>query len=161
MAVGAVMIESQYLISQPHKTRSFISREGRHSRNRVFEWTSACALFADGVLFIVSPRSIQESSFAPILDAFPIVLIAFLFLMTGGMRIVALWYNGSWPVLGPSIRMVGAVIGAVAWSAMGFALLKQVAEVERAMSPGVTVYIALFLAELYSARRAAADVRGH
>lgn len=155
------MIETQHIIAAPHRARSLLSREGSRSRNRVFEWTSAGALFADGVLFILSPRSISESSFAPILDAFPIVLIAVLFLMTGGMRIVALWHNGRWPVLGPSIRIVGAILGAVAWSAMGFALLKQVAEVDRAMSPGVTVYIALFLAELYSARRAAADVRGH
>jgi hypothetical protein len=155
------MIQSQYIVSEPSKTRGLISREGAHSRNRVFEWTSAGALFADGILFIFSPRSISESSFSPILDAFPVTLIAICFLMTGGMRILALWHNGHWPIVGPSIRIVGAILGAVAWSAMGFALLKQVAEVDRAMSPGVTVYIALFLAELYSARRAAADVRGH
>jgi hypothetical protein len=155
-----VVIEP-YIVSQPARTRALLSSEGSRSRNRVFEWMSAGALFADGVLFIFSPRSIQESSFAPILDAFPAALIAVLVLMTGGMRIAALWHNGRWPVVGPSIRIVGAILGAVAWSAMGFALLKQVAEVDRAMSPGVTVYVALFLAELYSARRAAADVRGH
>lgn len=149
----------QYLVSQPNSTKSFISREGTRSRNRVFEWCSSCALFGDGLLFTLSPRSIQESSFAPILDTFSVSAIAFMFLVTGLLRILALWHNGTWPIIGPTIRIIGAIIGAVTWSAMGFALLVQVFEVERAMSPGVPVYVALFLAELYSARRAAADVR--
>jgi hypothetical protein len=153
------MIEARYLISQPAKTRGVISQEGTRSRNRVFEWCSSGALFGDGILFILSPGSLRQSAFSPILDAFPPGLIAFLFLLTGGMRIIALWHNGRWPIVGPSIRIVGAVIGAVAWSSMGFALLLQVFEVGRSMSPGVPVYAALCIAELYSARRAAADVR--
>ncbi len=147
------------MVAEPAKARGLMSLEGTRSRNRVFEWCSASALFGDGILFILSPRSLAESSFSPILDAFPTTLIALIFLLTGGIRIAALWHNGRWPILGPSLRIIGAVLGAVAWSSMGFALAKQVFEVGRAMSPGVPVYLALFLAELYSARRAAADVR--
>lgn len=116
-------------------------------------------LLGDGILFAVSPQSISQSSFAPLLDVVGSNVVAFSFILTGLLRIAALWDNGSWPHAGPAIRIVGAVIGSVAWVSMGWALLRQVLEVERAMSPGVIVYFILCAGELYSARRAAADVR--
>ncbi len=150
---------ARYIIAEPSKTRGMMSVEGPRSRNRVFEWFTSLALFSNGVLFVLEPRSISQSSFAPLLDVILPEVVAAIFLVTGFMRIAALWHNGAWPKAGPAIRIVGALIGAVAWGSMGFALLRQTVEVGRAMSPGFLLYVWLLLTEIFSAVRAADDVR--
>jgi hypothetical protein len=63
-------------------------------------------------------------------------------------------------LIGPRLRALGALVGAMLWFQMFIALLMQASEVGSA-SLGVAVYPCLVMGELISCYRAAGDVRGY
>jgi hypothetical protein len=132
---------------------------GAHCRNRLFEWTMTCALFALGVHLLIWPDAIKASSFRILLNVIGSDSMMAFYLLVGGFRAVALYLNGNWPVWGPQVRALGALAGAVVWLQMDIALAQLAPAVGTPPSPGIPVYTALFIAELYSTYRAAADAR--
>jgi hypothetical protein len=127
-------------------------------RDRLFEWVATCAMLLTAVEIAIWPDTIKASSFHLLLyiitpDGLSVFLAVF-----GTMRVVALIANGSWPDHGPRLRAMGSGAAAFMWAQMGMALAQSVAE-RGILSPGVPVYLALTLGEIFSAYRAMGDAR--
>jgi hypothetical protein len=132
---------------------------GAHCRNRLFEWTMTAALLGLGVHLLIWPDAMRASSFRILLSAVGSDYLTAFYLFVGCFRAAALWLNGNWPRWGPQVRALGALLGAVVWLQMDIALAQLAPAVGIPPSPGIPVYSALFLAELYSTYRAASDAR--
>ena len=75
-------------------------------------------------------------------------------------RLVALYINGRWP-RSPKIRIIGASFGALSWGQVSALLYQASAANGTPLSTGCLVYALLAVFEVYSAYRAAFDVRYH
>lgn len=136
-----------------------VNEPGINCSNRVFEWVMTAAMLCIALTLFLSPRSIEASSFRLMLAAgYTQFAAAFFFLIAGGLRICALFANGTLPVYGPLVRAIGALAGAVIWGQMGIALLGM-SPITGTISAGVPVYFALVGGELYSCFRAVTDGR--
>lgn len=122
----------------------------RHFEKRLFELAMTVAMLGEGLLLLVSPRSIEASSMKYLIDVMPLWLCILLFLWLGGARIVALALNGHWMPYGGYVRAVGAVAGAVMWAQMGASLLTNNIAKDDALSPGIPIYVTLSLFEIVS-----------
>jgi hypothetical protein len=130
-------------------------RTGAHCGNRLFEWVSAAMLLGIGLILVVSPQAVELGAFRHLPGGlWP------LFVLFALARAFGLWANGHWDVIGPRLRALGALVGAMLWFQMFIALLMQASEVGSA-SLGVAVYPCLVMGELISCYRAAGDVRGY
>ncbi|WP_424627566.1 hypothetical protein [Bradyrhizobium sp. SYSU BS000235] len=85
--------------------------------------------------------------------------LTFVFLVLGTMRVAALIANGNWPIYGPFVRAIGALLGACMWLIMDLALFNAVANDGTPPSLGLPVYFFLFVFELISMYRALAGRR--
>lgn len=130
----------------------------RHCLNRLFEWYAAVALTLLGLHTLVWPHAVGASAFRLMLDFVPPQNLAAFFLMVGLLRGAALIANGQWPFIGPHLRALGALCGAVIWLQMTVALFLLIELQRTPPSPGIPVYFAMFVAELAATYRAAADV---
>lgn len=107
------------------------------------------------------PGTIQASAFRYIGRVVQPENLAVFFFFIGLCRIIALFANGQWPVIGPRIRAFAAVGAAIIWGQMLAALIV-LAPHAGIPSPGIPVYFAITVGELISAYRAATDVgRSH
>lgn len=122
----------------------------RHFEKRLFELAMTVAMIGEGLLLLLSPRSIEASSMKYLLDAVPLWLCIILFMWLGGARIVALALNGHWMPYGAYVRAIGAATGAVMWAQMGASLLTNNMAKDDPVSPGIPIYVALALFELVS-----------
>jgi hypothetical protein len=132
---------------------------GRHCQNRVFEWTMTGALLGMGILMVIWPTAFSASKLQFLLDIINPKCLTYYFLTIGGLRAVALYRNGSWPVWGARMRVLCAMGSMAVWMQMGLSLLIMQTAIYAPPSPSVPLYAALVVAELYSTYRAAADVR--
>ncbi len=134
------------------------SRAGTHCRNRMLEWQAAAMLFGSGLILCLYPKSIEGTAFHILLDAgFRQSWLGPFFLTFGGLRAVALFHNGGWPLWGPAIRGFGCCAGATLWFCLMFALFTYGTKTD-AMPVGVAVYAVLLATEFVSVLRAAKDV---
>jgi len=76
----------------------------------------------------------------------------------GAFRCAALIANGSSMVIGPRVRAIGALCGAVIWVQFGMALIKLSVD-QHFTSPGIPFWFMFTLAELRVVYRAVLDVR--
>lgn len=86
---------------------------------RLFEWFAAAAMISIGLKLTFSPHPVDLAVLDVVahfgIDA-EIVRIGFFF---GGIaRWFALIANGQWPGIGPIMRAIGAIGGAVTWAAI-------------------------------------------
>lgn len=122
----------------------------RHFEKRLFELAMTVAMIGEGILLMVSPRSIDASSFHYLTGVVPLWLCITIFMGLGGARIVALVLNGHWMPHGAYVRAVGAVAGAVMWAQMCAALATWNVTYDVPLSPGVPIYSTLALFEIVS-----------
>lgn len=127
--------------------------------NRLFEWATTAMMLGIAVTLLLSPRSIEASSFHLMLQAgVPQQLFALFFVSVGLLRVAALIANGRWPIYGPLARALGAIAGAVIWGQLCLALIGM-SPITGTVSLGVPVYIVLVGGELFSCFRAVSDGR--
>lgn len=126
----------------------------RYIGNRLFEWCMAIALLFLGAQVLLWPNTLADSNFRMLLDIANNLTLAIFYMVIGTARIAALIANGCYfPTWTPRIRAIGALGGALIWGQMMLALVLLSAELGRSPSPGIPVYLALTIGELFSCYR--------
>ena len=118
----------------------------------------AAALFGMGLTLLSSPGAIHASKFHFMLDLISPFVLMFFYFIVGGVRLSALWINSDWPSGSSLMRSAGAIGGAMVWAQMAMSLLISQSAAST-LPPSIPLYSSLVAAELYSAYRAASDVR--
>jgi hypothetical protein len=129
-----------------------------HIEGRLFEWAMSFAMVLLALETFAWPRTLEASAFHWLTAAMPASGIGALLLLFGMARCAALITNGRSHVHGPRIRAIGALAGAVMWAQFDLALIASFT-VKGPPSPGIPFWFTFTFAELYSAYRAASDVR--
>jgi len=130
-----------------------------YCRDRLFEWVMTTAMLGLAVEIAIWPSTIGASSFRFILAVVSSQNMGLFFTMFGLMRIAALIANGHWPEHGPRLRAMGAGAASLMWGQMCVALLMLAPHNQGVPSPGIPIYLALTIGELFSAYRAISDAR--
>lgn len=125
---------------------------------RLFEWVMATAMVLLAVQTFVWPETLRTGAFYWLAVLMPGPFIGIFLLLFGIARFGALVANGRSLVYGPFVRAFGALAGAVLWAQFELAMFADFT-VKGPPSPGIPFFFAFTLAELYSAYRAANDVR--
>jgi hypothetical protein len=125
---------------------------------RLFEWVMATAMVFLAVETFVWSQTIAASAFHLLAEVMPGEFIGVFLLLFGTARFAALITNGRSRVYGPWVRALGALAGAVMWAQFELALVGDMSS-DKPPSPGIPFWFAFILAELYSAYRAASDIR--
>lgn len=128
---------------------------------RSLEWLMVGCFFGIFVEMLVIPDLVRASVFRYMVagKTTPSVL-AIVFLLTSYLRAVALILNGRSYYYGPYLRALGALVGAVLWSMMTISMIRIVLDKDYLSQPvSIPVYVVMALAELFTAYRAAGDVR--
>lgn len=125
---------------------------------RLFEWVMSVSMVLLAVEIFVWPVTLKASAFqwaSLIMNSEFIGLVMF---CAGWFRCLALIANGSSMVIGPRVRAIGALVGAVIWMQFGIALVKLSVD-QNFPSPGIPFWFMFTLAELRITYRAVLDVR--
>lgn len=125
---------------------------------RLFEWVMATAMVLLAVQTFVWPETLNASAFHWLTVVLPSSFIGVFLLLFGIARFGALVANGRSLVYGPFVRAFGALAGALLWAQFELAMFADFS-VKGPPSPGIAFFFPFTLAELYSAYRAASDVR--
>lgn len=139
--------------------RCRVDRVMRAIHVRLFEWAMALILVGVSFHLAIWPQAVAASSLSYILDYVPEQWLGLVFCVVGLARIAALIVNGHSPDIGPKVRGIGSICGAVIWAQMAAALYIHGIVGNLPPSPGISVYAVLTLAELVATFKAAADVR--
>ncbi len=132
----------------------------RYIEGRLFEWVMSIAMVLLAVQTFIWPQTMAQSAFYWMVSFIPDGFVGLFLLGIGVCRISALIANGRSMKFGPRVRAVGALAGAVMWSQFCLALAMPFLWSGRPEpSPGIPFWFMFTLAELYSAYRAAGDVR--
>jgi hypothetical protein len=131
---------------------------GRYSSRRLFEWTMAIALMGFGLHLMVFPDALASARFSRVLllvGSTPLMMIC---LAVGLTRILSLLRNGTWPVWGPRLRAITAMLSGAIWCQLAVALSQsQMGQ----PSPGIVIYVSLLGGELVSVWRSRRDANDH
>lgn len=141
------------LMSKPPMTLNDYFRE------RLFEMFAVASMLGMAITLLISPRSIEVSTFRLLLATglTQLVIMSFLFVF-GCCRMAALVINGRSSVVGPWVRAVGAGAGAFWWAQCCYALLSFTTASTSTVSMGVPMYLAATVCELIVATLAVQDV---
>lgn len=132
----------------------------QYIENRLFEWTMSIAMCLLAMEIFLWPATLGASAFHWLVLFLPTELVGVFLLLVGAARLGALFVNGRSMLLGPRVRAIGSLAGAVMWGQFCLALIMPFATSERAIpSPGIPFWFLFTLSEIYSAYRAAGDVR--
>jgi hypothetical protein len=135
-----------------------LSNISHYLEGRLFEWAMACSMVLLAVETFIWPMTLNASAFYWLTKVLPTSLIGIFLLTFGLVRCAALVANGRSLVHGPRIRAIGALAGAVMWAQFDLALIASFT-VKGPPSPGIPFWFTFTFAEIYSAYRAASDVR--
>lgn len=130
----------------------------RHLDGRIFEWAMAVSMVLLAVQTLAWPATLDASAFHLLTSVMPTQFISIFLLIFGFARVAALIVNGRSYVHGPRVRAIGALAGAVLWAQFDLALIASFT-VKSPPSPDIPFWFTFTFAELYSAYRAAGDVR--
>lgn len=126
---------------------------------RLFEWVASLMMIAIGVTLSLWPKSAEAGSLRILVEAgFAAPWLIVGFVGGGAARLIALYANGHWPLIGPWLRAVGALGGAVLWSLMGAAVLPALGQVGSG-ALAVPVFFALCIGDVISCHRSLAHGR--
>lgn len=139
--------------------QSTFDRAVRAIYHRLFEWTMIGCMLGMAVHLTIWPDAIVWSSFRLILNYVAEGWMPVFFYAIGFLRVGALMVNGRWPEYGPKLRGASAAAAAFIWGEMAVALFEHSIDHQIPPSPGIPIYVALALAELFVTYKAAADVR--
>lgn len=125
--------------------------------DRVLEWTTSLILFLFGLSLAMPGDTMSLASYQPFHQlGFTDVSLAVILMAVGLSRMVALYINGSWRQT-PKIRMVGAVLGAAIFVAIGGSFMVPALIYKAIPTTAATTYLVLCVADIYSANRAGQD----
>ena len=125
---------------------------------RLFEWVMSLSMVMLAIEVLVWPETLRASEFQWLTQVMSPDFVGAILLAAGWFRCLALLANGSSLVIGPRVRAIGAIIGAVMWVQFATALVKLSIE-QHFPSPGIPFWYMFTLAELRIAYRAVLDVR--
>jgi hypothetical protein len=131
---------------------------------RLFEWAGALMFIGLGVELLFIPTSIGSSAFRYMLEVMPPTALVVIYLAVGQARLALLIVNGKYAItrkFGPPGRAACSMLSAIVLLQMDAALLRLHFETGMPPSPGIPIYSVLFLTELFSTYRAAADGRSY
>lgn len=135
-----------------------MNRVSYYLDGRLFEWVMAISMVMLAVEIFVWPDTLRASAFQWALQLMSADFVGVVMFCAGWFRILALIANGSSLVIGPRVRAVAAIVGAVMWVQFGTALVKLSVE-QDFPSPGIPFWYMFTIAELRIAYRAVLDVR--
>jgi hypothetical protein len=135
-----------------------MNRVSYYIDGRLFEWVMSVSMALLAVEIFVWPDALRDSAFQWVVLVLPVDLIGAVLLGAGIFRCAALIANGSSMVIGPRVRAIGALCGAVIWMQFAGALIKFSVE-QHSASPGIPFWFVFTLAELRITYRAVLDVR--
>lgn len=124
---------------------------------RILEWMNAAMLFSLGLVTTYFPQSLSNPSLAYFREHSS--LWAALFLIVGAMRIIALTINGRWNGGTPTLRFIGAALGAGIFSSIAYTFLKNTGFTY--ITWGATTYIFIVLGELVNSYFTTKDIANH
>lgn len=125
---------------------------------RLFEWAMSISMVFLSIQTFVWPRTLEASAFYWMTAVTSSRFIGVFLFAFGIARCAALIANGRSHVYGPNVRAIGALAGAVMWAQFDLALIASFTT-KGPPSPGIPFWFTFTFAELYSAYRAASDVR--
>lgn len=125
---------------------------------RLYEWTMAASMILFSIMVLTWPTMLRESAFQWLVAYLPNSVLAFVFLITGLLRVGALLANGGSLWIGPWIRSASGTISAVLWSQFTVSLV-QLSILQGHPSPGLPFWLMFTFADLYVSYRAVLDVR--
>jgi hypothetical protein len=131
---------------------------------RLFEWSGALMFLGLGIELVFIPTSIGSSAFRYMLEVMPPKALVVIYLAIGMVRLALLILNGRYAItrkFGPPGRAACSMFSAVVLLQMDAALIRLHFETGLPPSPGIPIYSVLFLTELFSTYRAAADGRSY
>lgn len=135
-----------------------MSRFSYYIEGRIFEWVMSVSMVLLAVEIFIWPVTLKASAFQWAAQVINSEFIGAVLFCAGWFRCLALIANGSSLAIGPRIRAIGALCGAVVWFQFGLALV--VLSVEQNFpSPGIPFWFMFTLAELRITYRAVLDVR--
>jgi hypothetical protein len=130
----------------------------RYVENRLFEWIMAAAMIWLGFQIIILPRTLEAPSFILLIQFLPKLSINFFLIFFGVLRVAALIANGRSAIYGPYGRAVGAIAGAILWAQFDISIIYSLGN-HIPPPPAAAFWFSFIFGELYSAYRAAGDVR--
>ena len=91
--------------------------------DRQAEWMAAIRMVVIAATIASSPQSVPLGGFFLVGNIGLTALVMCLFFAVGGMtRVVSLSVNGNWPIYGPRLRIMFALLAAVVWGQMAYSL---------------------------------------
>lgn len=126
--------------------------------SRALECQQAVIMIMISVAVLLTPDTVAKGAFKYMISlGWSPLFFAIVMLITGAVRIWALWINGTGQPYGPRVRAFTALIGAVIWLQMSFSLFILTKDTQT-LSIGTGVWATMALFELYSCYRAGIDV---
>jgi hypothetical protein len=135
-----------------------MNRVSYYLDGRLFEWVMSVSMVILAVEIFVWPVTLKASAFQWAVLVMNSELVGVVLFFAGWFRCLALVANGSSMAIGPRVRAVGALCGAVVWFQFGLALVKLSVD-QNFPSPGIPFWFMFTLAELRITYRAVLDVR--
>lgn len=132
---------------------------GKCCQNRVFDWVQAVSAFGAGLDQTFYPMAFPVSKFQFMLDRITPTTLGEVCLVFGGLRMIALAFNGSLGLFGVLVRIISGIGCAMISAQMGYSLYLTQAAIGGPPSPALPHYVALIFGEAYSAFRAGCDAR--
>ena len=125
---------------------------------RIFEFASSFILLGLAFHLQIWPNSVSAGSFHELVHYINPSLLGVFFGLFGALRLSALIANGTWYVIGPWLRAIGALAAAMMFGNMVGSLYQYDLLMSLPPSPEIPVYSVLALFELISMYRALALV---
>lgn len=135
-----------------------MNRVSYYVDGRCFEWVMSVSMVLLAIECFIWPETLNASAFQWAVQVMNTGFVAAVLFFAGWFRCLALVANGSSMVIGPRVRAIGALVGAVIWVQFGTALVKLSIE-QSFPSPGIPFWYMFTIAELRIAYRAVLDVR--
>ena len=123
-------------------------------RQRILETMNATMLLALGLVTLLSPHSLDNPALHEFKDHAALWIP--LFLIVGATRIIALIINGRWNGGTPTLRFLGALIGAGVFSAIAYGLVENTGF--SYLTWGATTSLCIVLGELINSYFTVKDI---
>jgi hypothetical protein len=137
-----------------------MNRTNYYLDGRLFEWVMSVSMVILAIEIFAWPETLKESAFQWATMVMNTEFVGVVMFGAGWFRCWALIANGSSMAIGPRVRAIGALVGAVLWFQFGLALAKHSID-QGIPSPGIPFWFMFTLAELRITYRAVLDVRTH
>lgn len=132
---------------------------GPHCENRLWEWGAGITMIGIGVLLDAWPDALASSKFRFMLDVLQPYTFTLFYLVSGCVRVSALWLNGRGAPYTAYIRACTAVCGGFAWLHMAWSLFVVQNNQAGPPSPSLVLLIVLTGLELITVYRALGDAK--